>query len=65
MNRDDIVHILCRLTSRFHDFENEQSTFDYEFQDRLYDVTFSRLEGKLDSFTIEYVGEVLKCEKSD
>jgi len=64
MSRDDIIHILCRLTSRCYDFENEQSTFDYEFQDRLYDITFRRVEGKLASFTIEDAGEVLKCEKS-
>jgi hypothetical protein len=62
MKSDDLIHILCRLTSRYFDFEDEETTCTYEYQGRAYEMLFKRVNGKFVSFSVRDIGEVIKCE---
>jgi len=58
MRRNDLVEILCRLTSSCLDFETERSDVIFEFDDRLYEINFHRIEGKLIIFRVAFQEEV-------
>lgn len=59
MNKDDLIHILCRLTHSFYDFPTEDSKSVYVFSKRKYKISFRRIEGQFESLTIEDSGEIL------
>lgn len=62
MKLDDLIHILCRLTSKYYDFDTEQSAVVYEFSGRKYEISFKRIQGVFSNFTVQDAGEVVKCE---
>lgn len=62
MRRDDIIHILCKLKYCSDDFETMQTTFLYEFSQRIYEIKFERDKGSIVSFQVTDKGEVIHAD---
>lgn len=65
MRRDDLIHVLCRLTSPYDDFKTVCSNLVCDFQKREYEVTVKKINGKLVSFQVDFHKELEGTEDEE
>jgi hypothetical protein len=57
MKRENLIKILCHLTTSCEEFETELSSFVYEFCERKYEGQVKRINGRFMNFEIKDAGQ--------